>query len=222
VPRALMLDERHAAVVTYRALGQTLESMVHPGRHRGRLITPLRRAGTWLRLMQDQTRADDDDGRNLLTAAMILALRDLDLAAAADRSIRRQREAIADRLRALETYVAGQPLPIVGQHGDFSPANLFVSDRRVEAINFDEYRLGLPLCDVASFLLQLEVMFPRKSASAAETRATFLAGYTDAAIDPQSLKLFRMMKALQMLTRHTTATPPKGALRQLLLDEVLA
>lgn len=224
VPRTLMLDERHAAVVTHRALGQTLESLVRTTRHRGasRLITPMKRAGTWLRLMQEQTRSDDDDARNLLTAAVILALRDLELAVAADRAIRRQADAIADRLRALETYVAEQPLHAVGQHGDFSPENVFVSDRRIEAINLDDYREGLPLADVASFLLHLDAMFPRRSGAAAEPRRTFLAAYTDQPIDPRSLKLFRMMKALQMLARSSESTAPKGALRQVLLDEVLA
>ena len=55
VPRTLMLDERHSAVVTYRALGQTLESILRASRHRGvsRVITPMRRAGMWLRLMQE-------------------------------------------------------------------------------------------------------------------------------------------------------------------------
>lgn len=214
VPRALMIDEAHAAVITDRTPGETLETIL---RRQGTasVDTPLRRAGTWLRVMQEQTRADED-GRYVLTATVILALRDLDLAAAADPVLRRHHDAITERLRALESQVAERPLPVVGHHGDFSPANIFISERRVVAVNVDDFREGLPLGDVASFLLRLETMFPRHRGAG----AAFLAGYTDAPPDGQLLTLSRMMKALQLLARSGDGVTPSGAARRLLIGEL--
>jgi glycosyltransferase involved in cell wall biosynthesis len=214
VPRALMIDERHCAVVTERAPGETLETMLRQGS--AATTASLRRAGTWLRLLQEQTRAGED-GRHILTVAIILALRDLDLAAAADRTLRRHHHAISDRLRTLESQVADRGLPVVGHHGDFSPSNVFISERRVVAANVDDFREGVPLGDVASFLLRLEIMFPRKR----DAGAAFLAGYADAAIDPLPLSLFRMTKALQLLARNGDGVTPSGKVRRLLIEEIV-
>lgn len=214
VPRALMIDEPHAAVITERAPGETLESML---RRKGTTpVTSLRRAGTWLRLMQAQTRVDED-GRHILTATVFLALRDLDLAAAGDQTLLRHRQAISDRLRTLESLVADRPLPVVGYHGDFSPANVFISEGRVVVVNVDDFREGLPLGDVASFLLRLETRFRRYR----DAGAAFLAGYTDASLDPSSLTLFRMASALQLLARSADGVTPSGAARRLLIEEIV-
>ena len=215
VPRALMLDEQHAAVITARATGETLETMLRR-KNTASVTVSLRRAGTWLRVMQEQTRADED-GRYVLTAIVILALRDLDLAAAADPLLRLHHDAITERLRALESQAAEQPLPVVGHHGDFSPANIFISERRVVAVNVDDFREGLPLGDVASFLLRLETMFPRHG----DAGAAFLAGYTDAPLDRPSLTLLRMTKALQLLARSADGVTPFGSVRRLLIDELV-
>jgi glycosyltransferase involved in cell wall biosynthesis len=215
VPRALMLDEPNAAVITERAPGERLESMLRR-RRAAQVVTPLRRAGTWLRLMQEQTRAGED-GRGLLAATVNIALRDLDLAAAADRAVRRHHSAVADRLRELESHVQDRVLPVVGHHGDFSPANVFVSPRRIEVANVDDLCEGLPLGDVASFLLRLEAGFPRHR----EAAAVFLAGYTDAPIDLPSLQLFRMAKALEILARAPGGVRPSGAARRRLIGVVI-
>ena len=214
VPRALMIDERHCAVVTGRAPGETLETMLRQGS--AAATASLRRAGMWLRLLQEQTRTSED-GRNILTAAIILALRDLDLAAAADRTLRRHHHAISDRIRTLESQVADLALPVVGHHGDFSPSNVFISERRVVAVNVDDFSEGVPFGDVASFLLRLEIMFPRKR----DAGAAFLAGYADAAIDPLPLTLFRMTKALQLLARSGDGLTPSGKARRLLIEEIV-
>jgi glycosyltransferase involved in cell wall biosynthesis len=215
VPRALMIDERHAAVITERAAGETLQSMLRRKRAKA-VVLPLRRAGTWLRLMQEQTRTGED-GRFIEAATIAVALRDLDLAAAADRTLRRHRQAISDRLCRLWWLVAERPLPVVGSHGDFSPANVFLSAGHVVAVNLDGFRAGLPLADVASFLLHLKTRFPRHS----DAGAAFLAGYTDAAIDPPSLMLFRMTAALQLLTRSAGGASPGGSVRRLLIEEII-
>ncbi|MDP9192679.1 MAG: glycosyltransferase family 4 protein [Acidobacteriota bacterium] len=218
VPSALMIDEPAAAVVTGRAPGETLENML---RRNGTasVTTPLRHAGTWLRMMQEQTRGDED-GRYVLTATVLLALRDLDLAAAADPGLRRHHDAVTERLRTLESQVADRPLPVVGHHGDFSPANVFISERRVTAVNADDFREGLPLGDVASFLLRLESMFPHRGAHRGDAAAAFLAGYSDAPIDRLSLTLLRMTKALQWLARSGDGVTPSGAARRMLIGEI--
>lgn len=215
VPHPLMIDEPAAAVVTDRAPGETLESLL---RRKGpsSAAVQMRRAGMWLRLLQEQTRTDED-GRYVLTATVLLALRDLDLAAAADPLLRRHHQAITDRLRILESQVADQPLPVVGHHGDFSPANIFLSEGRVVAVNVDDFREGLPLGDVASFLLRLETMFPRHRDAA----VAFLAGYSDAPPDGLLLTLLRMMKALQLLARSADGVTPSGAARRLLIGEII-
>ncbi|HEX8172611.1 MAG TPA: glycosyltransferase [Thermoanaerobaculia bacterium] len=207
VPKALVLDRRHAALVMERAPGRSLETMIRTARNRGfahrRLALPLRRTGTWLRLMQRVT-ASDEDGRHILTAVVILALRDLELAAAANRTIRRNREAIASTLRTLETRVAAQPLPVVGHHGDFWSGNVFIGDRRVDVIDFEGFRDGLGLEDVAYFCVHLELYFvyPFFRRYAPKLVRSFLEGYAgDGTIDPEALRLFTLAKGLQVLAR---------------------
>ena len=180
VPRLLMFDEPNAALVVERADGRSLAS--------GLTASALYKAGTWLRLMQSHTRGDED-GRHVLTAVLVLAQRDLRLAAAGDRAILRQHDAILERMRSLEAVVSAKPLPVVGQHGNFEPPNIFIGERRVDVIDFGCYREGLPLEDVAQMLLHVE---------RPELRKAFLDGY-GGTIDESELKLFTITKALRIL-----------------------
>jgi glycosyltransferase involved in cell wall biosynthesis len=224
VPRPLLFDEPHAAIVSERAAGATLTSLIQEARTRGprRLAVPLRRAGTWLRLMQEQT-FSAHDGRHILTAIVLLAIRDLDLAAAADRKLRRHRQAIINALRLRESRVADKPLPVVGRHGDYSPANIFLSDRRLDVVNFEAFRDGLGLNDVARFLLHLELMPWRSRRVAEDVRQAFLSGYTNgqATVDAETLELCRIIQALQMLVRDEAATTHSRAAHDHLRDIVL-
>jgi colanic acid/amylovoran biosynthesis glycosyltransferase len=218
VPRVLMFDEPHAAIVLARADGQSLAGYLQGGRHGRvtRLAAALRKAGMWLRLMQEGTRAGDD-GRHVLTALVLLALRDLDLAAAADATLRRHRSSIIDRLQRLETTIAERPLPIVGQHGAFVPANIFIGDRRVEVLDLCGFREGLAMEDVAQLLLhlQLETSASLLRRHRARLRAAFLDGYA-APIDDAALRLFTMAKALQLLAQGGAGH--RRALRKLVID----
>jgi len=204
VPRVLLFDEDHAAVVMERAQGSPLDVLIKRARLRRnrtrRLMTPMRRAGTWLRRMQECSRFDDD-GRHLLTALVINALSDLDLVAAADRSVRRRHEEITQRLRELEARVADGPLPVVGQHGDYWPGNIFIGERKVQVIDFEGYREGMPLEDVAYFLLQLRVFFayPVLRRQFTLVARAFLAGAGVGDADREPLQLFVMAKALRSL-----------------------
>lgn len=201
VPRLLMFDEPNHALVTARADGKALAGIIAEARTRGiaRLIPALRRAGTWLSVMQSHTHSDED-ARHVVTAVVVLALHDLELATAGDPYVRRRREAIIERLRALETRVAERGLPVVGHHGDYAPDNIFVGERRVEVIDFGSYREGLPFEDVAQLLVYLELCaFPLRR-HLPKLRRALLDGY--GAVDDDQLQLFTLTKTLQTLARR--------------------
>ncbi|HEX6177257.1 MAG TPA: glycosyltransferase [Thermoanaerobaculia bacterium] len=209
VPRVLVFDERHAALIMNRAHGRPLENLIKTSRNRtitGRsLLTPLRRAGRWLRTMQTATKSDED-GRHILTALALLGLEDLDLAAVANRKIRRNRERIAETLRTLEARIAEKPLAVVGHHGDYWPGNVFVGERRVEVIDFEGFREGLPLEDVAYFIVHMRMYFdyPLFRRYLPRLIGSFVDGFVDGGgeIDDDALRFFVMTKALQVLARR--------------------
>ncbi len=197
VPRLLMFDEPNAALVVERADGKSLAAALTAGN--------LFKAGTWLRLMQSHTRGDDD-GRCVLTAVLFLAQRHLDLAAAGDRVIRTRREAILERMRALETRIAMKETPVVGQHGNFAPHNIFIGERRVDVIDFACYREGLPIEDVAEMLLHVE---------RPELRQAFLDGW-GGTIDEDAMRLFTITRALRALAGGGVDRARRAALRKVI------
>ncbi|HEX8408973.1 MAG TPA: glycosyltransferase [Thermoanaerobaculia bacterium] len=182
VPRLLMFDEPNAALVVERADGRSMAGMMR--------ASALFKAGRWLRIMQKQTRGDED-GRYALTAILLIAQRDLDLAIAGDAALRRRRYKILARLQELEARVADTKIPVVGQHGNFVPHNVFIGERRIAVIDFGCYREGLALEDVAQMLLHVD---------RPQLRRAFLEGY-GGPIDEDALKLFTMTKALELLAR---------------------
>lgn len=216
VPRVVMFDEPHAALVVERADGTSLAGHLRSPRA-NRHVGPLRKAGAWLRAMQEQTRTDDD-GRHVLTAIILLALRDLDLAAFADRSLRRMHGGIVEALHALEAKLADRPVSAVGQHGDYQPDHIFIGERRVDVIDFGCYREGLPLEDVAQMLMHLELRFRGRKLEKA-TRS-FLEGYAGAT-DPDALRLFRITKALQLLAHGTNGDGFAAARQRRILRKII-
>lgn len=201
VPRIVLFDENAAAIAYERPRGKSLDHILRVSKRRpAHAAVPLRRAGTWLRILQIRTRKEDD-GRHVLTAIVVLAKRDLELAAAADRSILRQRQQIDDTLVALETKVANKPLAVVGHHGDYGPRSVFIGDRRVEVIDFDRYREGLSIEDVAEFLLHMELRVGAKQM--ARLTPAFLDGYgSGRSLDPDALRLFTIVKVLELLAHR--------------------
>jgi len=202
VPRLLMFDEPNATLVVERADGRSLRSAL--------ASHGMSMAGRWLRRMQEQTRSEED-GRHVLTAAVILAQRDLDLAAAGDRHIARDRDAILDCMRTLESRLAEKRLPVVGQHGNFLPDNVFLGERRVVVVDFGCYREGLPLEDVAEMLLHV---------SQPELRKAFLDGY-GGTIDDDALRLFTLTKAVRMLARGGADRSQRKRLRKIVLRALM-
>nr|MDQ3283747.1 phosphotransferase [Acidobacteriota bacterium] len=203
VPKLVMFDEPNAAIVTERADGRSLAGIVAGAVKPSRVTSGMRKAGTWLRLMQQHTRGADD-GRHILTAVVLLALRDLDLAAAADREIAAMHGKIKDRLQELESRRAEQKFPVVGHHGDYRLDNIFIGEKRVDVTSFGAFREGLPLEDVAQFLIDLELRSAIRRGRRATLRDAFLEGYgakmTDA--DREALLLFSITKALHMLSHR--------------------
>jgi len=207
VPAPLLYDTLHGVIVLDRASGSPLDAIMRDARRRRAardLVVPFRRAGRWLRLMQDCTRSDED-GRTILTALVVLALRDLELLAVGDRKLRKRRLDIIARVRTLETAVAGQPLAVYGHHGDFWPGNIFMNGERVDVIDFEGFREGLPFEDVTYFLSYIELM-PLMRRHVPELRGAFLEGFLEGGeLDETTYELFRLLNGLRTLGRNLAA-----------------
>lgn len=220
VPKLLMFDEPNAAIVVERVDGTSVAGIMSDGvgRSNGRLGPALRKAGTWLRVMQERT-AGDDDGRHILTAIVMLALRDVDLAAAGDRMLNQRRDAIFSRLRELEGRLATRQLPVTGHHGNYGPSNIFIGSRRIDVVDFGDYREGLPLEDVAEMLIHLELRAPAGSSRNTAMRRAFLDGYgmSEADLDDSAMRLFTMTRALQMLARDAVGDRDRRRIRTILM-----
>jgi Ser/Thr protein kinase RdoA (MazF antagonist) len=206
VPRPLLVDEPLGAIVIERACGRALDVQIREGKRSeagaDRLVALLRRAGTWLRLMQQHTRTSDDAGP-LLHEIVARAMSDLETIAANDWLIRIRRKRIA---RALETLAQRLQSDVTGHHGDYWPGNIFMDETRVEVIDFEGYRLGLPIEDVAYFLVQLDLLFPRFRRRLPRLRAAFLDGYFHSEPpDQHALRLFTLTKTLYALGRDPGA-----------------
>ena len=218
VPKVLAFDEDSAALILESARGRSLEAIIREGRNRGPQnvhYIALQRAGIWLAKLQSFTRTEDDDGRHLLTAIVVLALRDLELAVFGDRELRPYRADIADKLRALESRVADKKFRVVARHGDYWPGNIYIDDNRVEVIDFEGFREGLPQEDVAQFLIHLDMYFayPLLSNMRRRLRTAFLDSYAafGGELDDDALQLFTITTALQSLAR--VRRPTQGVLR---------
>lgn len=219
VPRLLMFDEPNAALVVERADGMSLAGSLRGGRR----FTAVRKAGAWLQAMQEQTQTGED-GRHLVTAVVLLALRDLELAAVGNRAIAKVHAAIAERLRELESRVVQRPLRVVGHHGDFCPENVFIGDRRVEVIDFGRFRDGLALEDVATMLLHFRLRFRGWSGARVlpKFERAFLDGYGERALDEEKLRLFTLCKALELLARGGVRAAERRVLQKVILQTTRA
>ena len=199
VPRPLGLLEDEAAVVMERCPGTGLDEIIRRERWAGgpRVASEaVRRAGRWLRLFQGHTRSGEE-GEPALAALLAGAAADL---AACRKTMRLPRD-LEFRLDRL----AGRISPaghLVGHHGDFWPGNLFLSERQVQAIDFEGFREGLRWEDAAYFLVHLQPFFawPGLRGRGEQAAAAFLEGWLEGdALDRSALDLCLMAKALQVL-----------------------
>ncbi|MGZ5472403.1 MAG: aminoglycoside phosphotransferase family protein [Thermoanaerobaculia bacterium] len=188
VPRVLLFDERRATIVMERAPGVSLDRLFARAEP-DRLLPALERAGAWLREMQNATRGAAD-GTAVLGDVLATAVKD----ANGDARI----------LRALERRIGDQP--VVGHHGDYWPGNIFVEGERVTVIDFEGFREGLPLEDVAYFLIRVELLARRFRVRIPGLGEAFLRGYGE--LDREVLRLFTITKGLRTLANDTGGNLP--------------
>ncbi|HEV8435619.1 MAG TPA: phosphotransferase, partial [Thermoanaerobaculia bacterium] len=109
-------------------------------------------------------------------------------------------DVILSKLQKLEAAVADRPWVAVAHHGDYAPANIFIGESTVDVVGFDDSREGLPLEDVAHFLLHLRF----GTRHHAELAHSFIEGVGGA--DAEELKLFTLVRALQLLARGSATS----------------
>ena len=199
VPRPIQLDAANSAVIMERIGGTPLDRIIAAEKRSAdavaRLTEPLRRAGQWLRAMQEATRTTDHP-REILTAQIVKAIHDAEtIGADAD---------VLARLRELQMRVAPRAVIACGHHGDYWPGNVFLDEQRVTVIDFEGYRTGLPLEDVAYFLIELELLLPRHARYLPALRVAFLDGYGEVE-DADALTLFTLTKTLHLMARNPGA-----------------
>jgi Ser/Thr protein kinase RdoA (MazF antagonist) len=207
VPRPIRLDESCGSVVMERARGIPLDAtMREQKRRRGasdRLTQPMRRAGEWLRAMQDATRISA-----VSAARSVLAEQTTAAIAHAEVGLRGSfRRHVIARVRDLRSRVEPRTFAACGHHGDYWPGNIFLDDACATAIDFEGYRIGLPLEDVAYFLIELELLLPRHASLVPPLRVAFVAGY-GGIDDADALQLFTLTKALHLISRDAGAQHP--------------
>jgi glycosyltransferase involved in cell wall biosynthesis/aminoglycoside phosphotransferase (APT) family kinase protein len=101
-------------------------------------------------------------------------------------------------------------------HGDFGPGNIFVGGR-LQVIDFEGARPGLPYEDVAYFAIQLELFFgyPLLRERCRQAVSVFLEGYLGGEqLDRPAYRMARISKTLQILGRIGAARPPGLAARR--------
>lgn len=200
VPRVLLFDPEAAVIVMEPAEGTILETMFGEARRGGasleRLAAGLRGAGRWLAAMQGVT-AQAEDGGALLASLVSGAVTDVERVSATDRLVRSHRRRILRAVHTLAARVRDQRAPLAGHHGDYFPGNVFFDGSRVTVIDFEGFRDGFPVEDVAFFLLRCELLLRRFSLPSS-LASEFLRGYARP-VEPDALRLFTLTKGLRAL-----------------------
>ena len=199
VPRVLHWDEQRATIVMERAKGISLDRLFASS-NREELLAATRHAGTWLARMQART-SSASDGAALLSSIVATAQSDAHLFRG------RKHRRIVNRLQELARAVGDGPLTVTGHHGDYWPGNLFIDGERVTVIDFEGFREGLPLEDVAYFFLRVELLARRFRLDAGGLPEAFLCGYGSAA-EANALQLFTLTKGLRTLANNTGGNLP--------------
>ncbi len=206
-PRPVRLLGEQAAVVMEACPGTPLHLMLRQARlHRpsslhGPSEMGVRRAALWLRTFQAPNRRSGVGGK-VLDDLLHQAGNDLERCIATGLTVSEAR-LVRERLRAGEDRASLDPPSLCLYHGDFGPGNIFIDGDEARVIDFEGWREGLPLEDVAYFTLQLELFFPfpllrrlgkRYTAAFLET---YIGGET---FDADLYRLCRTAKALQILS----------------------
>ncbi|MFQ5789064.1 MAG: glycosyltransferase [Acidobacteriota bacterium] len=216
VPRPLHLDEDAAAVVLEACPGVRFDSLLKKDRlsldpHRlAALESFAEGCGQWLRVFQAQTLCRGD-GTAALDALLERAGNDLDRCESRILGPGHARH-IRERLTALREQIHPSSLALCGHHGDFWPGNIYVHEEAVRVMDFEGFREGLDLEDVAYYLVHLELVFSHPLARRLlrprlrRLCRAFLKGYlAGRSLDGSLYALTRVAAALQTLAR-----PPRG------------
>ncbi|HVR43502.1 MAG TPA: glycosyltransferase [Thermoanaerobaculia bacterium] len=197
VPAAISLDRSAAIVVMERARGTPMDVLIRRARKGSRpaidrLLAAAAGAGAWIAALQ---RTGGEDGGPLLER---LAGRAEALASSG--KIARGFAGLARRrIERLATRLASSPRRGVAHHGDFWPGNVFFSPDRVEVIDLEGFRFGLPAEDLAWFLVHARLYLAfRHPELLRRVERGLLEGY-GAPIDRYELGLARLACALELL-----------------------
>ena len=198
VPRVLLFDDE--TIVMERARGMELEALFSAAAadrtNLARLEAGLRGAGAWLAALQAATRRDGD-GAALVAEVVAAAIVDATKLAGVESVFRRQHARIVEGLQTLQRRLSSPTL--TGHHGDYFPGNVFFDGERVTVIDFEGFRDGLPLEDVAYFLLRTD-MLRRRFRLPAQLTERFVEGYSPGQpLDRDALRLFTMSKGMRTL-----------------------
>jgi hypothetical protein len=198
VPRVLLFDEARATIVMERAAGTSLDRLFATAGE-SELIAATERAGAWLRAMQTATRSSAS-AHAALHDTVAGAVRD------ANATMGPRAAAVIARLQALESRFVGDT--VVGHHGDYWPGNIFIDDERVTVIDLEGFREGLPLEDVAYFLMRADMLCRRyRLRVMPRLRDAFLRGYGETP-PRDALQLFALTKGLRTLANNTGGNLP--------------
>jgi hypothetical protein len=194
VPRVLLWDAGHATIVMEPAPGVSLDRLFAMG-DVAQLMHGVTAAGRWLVAMQRETRSASDP-RAMLDLIVDTAIRDADV-------MGRDRARVVRRLRALK-----KDAPFVtGHHGDYWPGNIFIDGARATVIDLEGFREGLPLEDVAYFLIRADMLRRRFRVRAPHLAEAFFEGYGETP-DRDALALFTLTKGLRTLANDTGGNLP--------------
>jgi len=215
VPRPILLNREQAAVVMEACPGTPLGLLLRQARlHLSSSLhapseTGVRRAAWWLKTYQARTRRLGR-GEEVLDVLLRRADDDLERCIAGG-LIDSEADLIRERLRAGRDGPSLDLSFLCLHHGDFWPGNIVIAGDETRVIDFEGWREGLPLEDVAYFTLQLELFFPlpllRRLAS--RYTAAFLETYTGGEPFHAPLyRLCRMTKALRILSSQSECSGP--------------
>lgn len=207
VPRPIRLLSESAAVVMEACPGTPLDLLLRQSRLypspslRGPSEMGVRRAALWLRTFQDRTRRLGN-GNEVLDALLHRAEEDLERCIASG-LIASEGCLVRERLRAGGDRASLDLSLLCLHHGDFWPGNIFIEGDEIRVIDFEGWREGLPLEDLAYFALQLELFFslPLLRTRGRRYTAAFLETYAGGEpFDAELYRLCRVIKALQILS----------------------
>ncbi|HUP50649.1 MAG TPA: glycosyltransferase, partial [Thermoanaerobaculia bacterium] len=221
VPAPIAHDAGSATIVIERAHGTPMDAMIRRARRdraaSDTLAAAARAAGAWLRELQRS--APPREERHAIEDVLRRGERDARLAGLSRRKARNARRT----MEALAGELFARGRIAVPHHGDFWPGNVFVDAQRVEVIDFEGFRFGLPAEDLAYFLVhaRLYLAFRRPELIGIVERE-FLSGY-GGEVDERELRLARLGCALQLLARSRSGAPfLHQALRRAILRKELA